>query len=113
MTDAPDGNERKSWMTGEEVRLAREQLGQIWDKREEPVSNARLARSLRLGGRDPGLNVANWQSGKTAITGPVSLLIAMYLRGDKPIDGIPRGGPLRGADHHWSNDNPRNFKRGT
>jgi hypothetical protein len=110
MTDNPI--ERKTWMTGEQVREARIRLGELWDKKPEPISNARLARSVRLGGRDPGLNVTNWESGKTAVSGPVSALIELYLRGAKPPDGLPKGGPVRGAEHHWSNENPRN-KRGT
>ena len=103
MTDTPDDSERKVWMTGEQVRDARAKLGELW-KKGRPLYASELARALRMGGRDPGLSILHWERGKP-VTGPVSALIEVYLKGVKPPDGIPEGGPVEGADHHWSGKN--------
>jgi hypothetical protein len=105
MTDTPDAPiERKSWMTPQEVSDARTRLGELWHK-GRPLFASELARALRLAGRDPGINVISWQRGKTTVTGPVSALITLYLKGVKPPDGIPEGGPVTGEEHHWSGKN--------
>lgn len=92
-------------MTPRQIRAARAKLGELWNK-GRPLYASELARSLRLGGRDPGATVLDWESEKTKVSGPVSALLTLYLAGVLPPDGIPEGGvgsgikspdyPLRG-----------------
>jgi hypothetical protein len=67
-------------MTGRDIRKARAKLGKIWGL-DRPLRAAELGRALRLQGRDPGRSVLDWESGKTAVTGPVSLAIEAMLAG--------------------------------
>lgn len=78
-------------MTARQIRDARGKLGTLWGK-GRPLYASELARSLRLGGRDPGATVLDWERGKTTVSGPVSALVTLYLAGVMPPDGIPVGG---------------------
>lgn len=76
-------------MTGDDIRQARTELGRMWkltNKEGEcrPLHAAELAKLLRLGGRDPGRSVIDWEKGKTHVTGPVSVVIEMMLAGHEP-----------------------------
>lgn len=76
-------------MTGDDIREARATLGKLWkltdtQGEQRPLHTAELARLLRLGGRDPGRSVIDWEKGKTKITGPVSVAIEMMLAGHEP-----------------------------
>lgn len=98
-------------MSAKEIRAARARLGELWGK-GRPLYASELARSLRLGGRDPGATVLAWERGKTTVTGPVSALVTLYLSGVKPPDGIPVGGPPSGDTEPPSMDTETGPRRG-
>lgn len=75
-------------MTGDELRDARDKLGELWGL-PRPVTMAQIGRALRLGGRDPGESIHDYERGKTRISGPVSVCVEMWLAGAAPPDGIP------------------------
>jgi hypothetical protein len=70
-------------MTGDQIRKARKTLGDMWGL-DRPLRAAEVGRLLRLKGRDPGATVLDWETGKTPVTGPVSVAIEMMLAGAKP-----------------------------
>lgn len=76
-------------MTGDELRDARGKLGQLWGF-GRPLHAAEMGRALRLGGRDPGESIRDYERGKTGISGPLSVAVEMMLAGSLPPDGIPR-----------------------
>lgn len=79
-------------MTGDELHAARGRLGDLWNL-GRPVSMAEMGRALRLGGRDPGESIRDYERGTTRISGPVSVAVEMWLAGCLPPDGIlKRGG---------------------
>lgn len=57
-----------------------------------PVSMAEMGRALRLGGRDPGESIRDYERGTTKISGPMSVAVEMMLAGSLPPDGIPKRG---------------------
>ncbi len=75
-------------MTGPELRDARATLGEMWGK-GRPLHMSELGRALRLGGRDPGASIRDYERGTTGISGPLSVAVSMMLRGAIPPDGIP------------------------
>ncbi len=74
-------------MTPDDIRDARRTLGELWGFGRD-VSCAELGRSLRLGGKDPGESVRDYERGKTKVSGPVSVAIEMMLAGMVPPDGL-------------------------
>ena len=75
-------------MTPAELYASRDTLGQLWNK-GRPLHASELGRALRLGGRDPGASVRDYERGKTTISGPLSVAVEMMLAGALPPDGIP------------------------
>lgn len=69
-------------MTGEDLRDARATLGALWGL-GRPLGASELGRLLRLSGK-PGHTVLQYESGRRAISGPVSVCIEMWLAGYKP-----------------------------
>jgi hypothetical protein len=74
-------------MTPAELHASRATLGQLWNK-GRPLHASELGRALRLGGRDPGASIRDYERGKTPISGPLSVAIEMMLNGALPPDGI-------------------------
>ena len=74
-------------MTGAEIHAARGRLGHLWGL-GRPLHASELGRALRLSGRDPGASVRDYERGKTAISGPVSVAIEMMLASTLPPDGL-------------------------
>ena len=74
-------------MTTTELRNARRTLGELWGL-GRPLRASEMGRALRLGGRDPGRSVLDWEAGKFPISGPVSVAVEMMLGGCLPPDGI-------------------------
>lgn len=70
-------------MTAEEFRDARGKLGYMWGI-DRPLTLTEFGRVLRLGGVRPDQSVRDYERGKTAVSGPLSLLIEMMLAGAKP-----------------------------
>ena len=70
-------------MTGAELTAARVKLGTLW-RLGRPLGAAELGRLLRLTTGDPRHTVLEWESGKRAVSGPVSVAIEMMLAGAKP-----------------------------
>lgn len=75
-------------MTPDDLRTARATLGQLWGF-GRPLHASELGRALRLGGRDPGESIRDYERGKTRISGPMSVAVEMFLRGSLPPDGMP------------------------
>lgn len=70
-------------MTPDDLYAARRTLGMMWGL-GRPLHAAEMGRALRLGGRDPGESIRDYERGKTRITGPVSVAVEMMLAGAKP-----------------------------
>jgi hypothetical protein len=70
-------------MTPEQLRDARATLGQMWGF-GRPLNMTELGRALRLGGKDPGESVRDYERGKTKISGPMSVAVDMMLAGSQP-----------------------------
>lgn len=75
-------------MTPAELHAARRTLGELWGF-GRPLHASELGRALRLGGRDPGESIRDYERGKTKISGPMSVAVEMMLRGALPPDGLP------------------------
>jgi len=76
-------------LTPDELRSAREALGNAWGF-GRPLFMSEMGRVLRLGGRDPGQSIRDYERGTTRISGPMSVAVEMMLAGSLPPDGIPR-----------------------
>lgn len=74
-------------MTPDQFRTARDTLGHMWGL-GRPLRMAEMGRALGLGGRDPGASIRDYERGKTPISGPLSFLVRMYLKGNLPPDGV-------------------------
>jgi len=74
-------------MTGDDLRAARATLGEMWGL-GRPLHLAELGRACRLSGRDPGQTIDRYERGEREISGPVSALVALYLAGASPPDGL-------------------------
>lgn len=74
-------------MNPDDLRDARAALGTLWGF-GRPLNYTELGRALRLGGRDPGESVRDYERGKTRISGPMSVAVAMMLAGAPPPDGL-------------------------
>ncbi len=75
-------------VTPDELHAARRTLGELWGK-GRPLHASEMGRALRLGGRDPGESIRDYERGKTKISGPMSVAVEMMLRGALPPDGVP------------------------
>ena len=76
-------------MTDSELHAARGRLGELWNL-GRPVSMAEMGRALRLGGRDPGESIRDYERGTTRISGPVSVAVDLMLGGAIPPDGLDK-----------------------
>lgn len=76
-------------MTADELRDARRTLGELWGF-GRPLHAAEMGKAVRLGGRDPGESIRDYERGRTRISGPLSVAVEMMLRGALPPDGVPR-----------------------
>jgi hypothetical protein len=79
-------------MTPDQLRDARKALGLAWGF-GRPLHMSEMGRACRLSGKDPGQSIRDYEAGKTRISGPLSALIELYLRGAMPADGL---GGLKG-----------------
>ena len=70
-------------MTPESLYNARRTLGAMWGL-GRTLKASELGRALRLGGRDPGESIRDYERGKTRISGPMSVAVDMMLAGAKP-----------------------------
>lgn len=69
-------------MTPDDLYAARRTLGMMWGL-GRPLHASEMGRALRLGGRDPGESIRDYERGKTRISGPVSVAVEMMLAGAK------------------------------
>jgi len=76
--------ENDYYQTGEELRDARGELGDLWGL-GRPVSMTEMGKLLRLKGRDIGSTVRKWEKG-TGPTGPATVIIEMLLAGSAHPD---------------------------
>lgn len=72
-------------MTGDQVRKARHQLGELWGL-GRPLRMSELGRVLGLTGRDPGDAISNYERGATRVSGPIALALELMLAGARPAD---------------------------
>ena len=70
-------------MTPASLREARATLGQMWGL-NRPLHMSEMGRALRLGGRDPGASIRDYERGRTGISGPISVAVEMMLAGARP-----------------------------
>lgn len=70
-------------MSPDNLYEARRVLGEMWGL-GRPLKASELGRALRLGGRDPGESIRDYERGKTRISGPMSVAVEMMLAGAKP-----------------------------
>jgi hypothetical protein len=76
----------ETMMMPEEFDLAMVILGERWNRRR--LTDAQMARALRLNGGSPSESIRGYRRGHTPISGPISLVVAAYLGGWEPPDGI-------------------------
>lgn len=74
-------------MTGDELYAARRTLGEMWGL-GRPLHASELGRVLRLGGKEPGESIRDYERGKTKISGPMSVAVELMLKGALPPDGL-------------------------
>lgn len=74
-------------MNPSDIRNARNTLGHLWGL-GRPLRMSEMGRALGLGGRDPGESIRDYERGRTAISGPISRLVRVYLAGALPPDGL-------------------------
>jgi hypothetical protein len=77
-------------MTPADLYNARATLGLMWGL-GRPLKASEMGRVLRLGGRDPGESIRDYERGKTRISGPVALAVELMLAGAVPSGGVPQG----------------------
>ncbi len=76
-------------MTGEELRCARADLGQLWGL-DRPVFAAELGRALGMAPTDPGASIRRYEAARAdQVPGPVATAVMMMLRGALPPGGLP------------------------
>jgi len=75
-------------MRGADVTEARRALGALWGKRRA-LTAAELGRALGYAGVAPGRAVRAAETGEAALSPQAARLVALYLRGVLPPDGIP------------------------
>lgn len=84
---AEDERQFNRFMSGHDVRAARGALGELWGL-GRPLTMRQMGRALRLTGRNIGASVRDYERGRTEVSGPLSALIELYLRGAAPVDGL-------------------------
>lgn len=75
-------------MNAEDVTVARVKLGEMWTEDGRMLSASELARALGLSPRHGSDHVRNMESGKSAVSGPIAYLLTLYLRGERPPEGV-------------------------
>jgi hypothetical protein len=75
-------------MIGHELCEARRALGEKWGL-GRPLTPLEMGRLLRLAGNDPGASILDYERGRSRISGPMSVAVAMMLDGAVPPDGVP------------------------
>lgn len=81
------------------VENARRELGRLWGL-ERDLTRAELARALKLSDKHGGSHISKLEDGKTALSGPIEVAIAMMLGGAVPptADHIVKPGYPRPAN---------------
>ncbi|WP_316219076.1 hypothetical protein [Bradyrhizobium sp. SZCCHNR2026] len=86
-------------MTGDDIRKARVELGRMWKAGGGPLTAQELVRALGLSERHGTDHVYNMEKGKTAVSGPIEMLLRIYLAGGVPPDDVVifKDRPMRAA----------------
>lgn len=75
-------------MTGDELRKARIELGDVWEL-GRAVNAAELGRALRLSPSDPGQVIRGYEARRDQpVPGPVAVAVELMLTGMKPPGGL-------------------------
>ncbi len=75
-------------MTGNELRLARIKLGDLWGL-ERALYAAELGRVLSMCPSDPGASILRYEAARsTPVPGPVATAVQMMLAGTLPPGGV-------------------------
>lgn len=75
-------------MTPDQLHEARRELGLKWGF-GRPLHCTEMGIALGLSGKDPGQSVRDYERGATRISGPIAILVTLYLKGILPPDGVP------------------------
>lgn len=73
-------------MTGDDLYNARRALGELWGL-GRPLHMAEMGRALRLGGKDVGASIRDYER-KDTVSGPISVAVDMMLKGAPPPDPL-------------------------
>lgn len=74
-------------MQGADVIEARARLGELWGV-GRPLMRTELARALGLSPTNGNDHVLNMENEKTRVSGPIAILIGLYLAGTSPPDHL-------------------------
>lgn len=74
-------------MTPSDLKTARADLGAAWGF-SRPLHRSELGRALGFSKDDPGQMVRRYEDGRASIPKTIEILIALYLRGIMPPDGL-------------------------
>jgi hypothetical protein len=83
----------KSMMTGDDIKAARAQLGAMWKAGGGALTAQELVRALGLSEKHGTDHVYNMESGKSAVSGTIEMLLRLYLAGSVPPDDVTIFGP--------------------
>jgi predicted DNA-binding transcriptional regulator AlpA len=72
---------------GQDISEARRALGTMWGA-NRPLSAIELARALGLSVKNGDDHVRNMENGRARVTGPIKLLLRLYLDGTRPPDNV-------------------------
>ncbi len=70
-----------------DITRARGRLGEWWGV-NRPLSAIELARALGLSPRNGDDHVRNMENGKSAVSGPIEMLLRLYMAGAVPPDDV-------------------------
>jgi hypothetical protein len=71
-----------------DVREAREKLGGMWKRNGAPLTAQELVRALGLSEKHGTDHIYSMESGRTAVSGTIAMLLRIYLAGGVPPDDV-------------------------
>jgi hypothetical protein len=81
-------------MTKEDIREARTVLGRMWKPGGAPLTAQELVRALGLSEKHGTDHVYNMESGKSAVSGTIEMLLRIYMAGGVPPDDVVIFAPI-------------------
>jgi hypothetical protein len=71
-----------------DVREARGTLGKMWKRNGVPLTAQELVRALGLSEKHGTDHIYSMESGRSAVSGPIAMLLRIYLAGGVPPDEV-------------------------